>query len=77
MRYLADDDGLDAVERDGVESVEYKVRRWVDRKRAVKALVSDEAAELDRVGLAQLPRERLLPRLLHEKLLQLRSAIRR
>jgi hypothetical protein len=36
--------------------------------------VGDEAAEVERVGLAQLPVQRLQPRLLHEQLLQLRGA---
>lgn len=72
--YLADDDSLDTVEWGEVERVEHKVLRRVNRKRAVQALFSDKAAELERVGLAQLPLERFLPRLLHQKLLQLRCA---
>ena len=75
--YLADDDSLDAVERGGVERVEDEVLRRIDGQRAVQPLVCDEAAELERVGLAQLPVQRLHPRLLHEEVLQLRGAPRR
>ena len=72
--YLADDDGFDIVEGGGVERVEDEVGRRVDGHLGVQALVGDEAAEVERVGLAQLPGERLQPRLLHEQLLQLRGA---
>jgi len=74
--YLTDDDSLHTVERGGVERVEHEVRRRVHGQRAVEPLVGDEAAELERVWLAQLPVERLRPRLLHEELLQLRCAPR-
>lgn len=71
---LADDDGFDVIEGGGVERVEDEVGRRVDRHLAERPLLSDEAAEVERVGLAQLPVQRLQPRLLHEQLLQLRGA---
>lgn len=76
LLYLTDDDCLDTVERGGVERVEHEVRRRVHGQRAVEPLVGDEAAELERVWLAQLPVERLCPCFLHEELLQLRCAPR-
>ena len=50
--YLADDDGFDVVEGGGVERVEDEVGRRVDGHLGVQALVGDEAAEVERVGLA-------------------------
>lgn len=71
---LADDDGFDVIEGGGVERVEDEVGRRVDGRLAERPLVGDEAAEVERVGLAQLPVQRLQPRLLDEQLLQLPGA---
>ena len=58
----------DGGEFPGVERVEDEVGRRVDGHLGVQALEGDEAAEVERVGLEQLPGERLQLRLLHEQL---------
>lgn len=69
--YLPDDHCLHLMERRPVESIEYKVRRRVDRD-APTHLPLHEPAQVLRVRFLELPLESLQPRLLHQKLLQLR-----